>query len=88
MKLFVVTLLLFFTNLAYAGCDDQPSNEVDWTNCNFVENLDLIGVGLANAKMSGVNLSLANLEKSQLNNSDLSVGNFIFANFSNSNLYA
>ena len=45
MKLFVVTLLLFFANLAYAGCDDQPSNEVDWTNCNFVENLDLIGVG-------------------------------------------
>ena len=88
MKLVLTTLILFFTTFAYAGCDDQPSNEVDWTNCNFVENLDLIGVGLANAKMSGVNLSLANLEKSQLNNSDLSVGNFIFANFSNSNLYA
>ena len=88
MKLFLVTFVIFFSNCVYAGCDDQPSNEVDWTNCNFVENLDLIGVGLANAKMSGVNLSLANLEKSQLNNSDLSVGNFIFANFSNSNLYA
>ena len=84
MKLLLVSFVLFFSNFAYAGCDDQPSNEVDWTNCNFVENLDLIGVGLANAKMSGVNLSLANLEKSQLNNSDLSVGNFIFANFSNS----
>ena len=33
---------------------------------------------MANAKMSGVNLSLANLVKSQLNNSDLSIGNFIF----------
>jgi Pentapeptide repeats (8 copies). len=87
MKLFLATVVIFFSSCVYAGCDDQPSNEVDWTNCNFVENLDLIGVGLANAKMSGVNLSLANLEKSQLNNSDLSVGNFIFANFSNSNLY-
>ena len=59
MKLILVTFILFYTNFAYAGCDDQPSNEVDWTNCNFVENLDLIGVGLANAKMSGVNLSLS-----------------------------
>ena len=64
-------LLLIFSNLVYAGCGDQPANEVDWTNCNFVENLDLIGVGMANAKMSGVNLSLANLEKSQINNSNL-----------------
>ena len=47
MKLVLTTLILFFTTFAHAGCDDQPSNEVDWTNCNFVENLDLIGVGLA-----------------------------------------
>ena len=66
----------------------QPANDVDWTNCNFVENLDLSGTGLANSQMSGVNLSLSNLEKSQLNNSNLSIGNFIFSNFSNSNLYA
>ena len=46
-----------FSSKAYSGCDDQPANEVDWTNCNFVENLDLKGVGLANAQMSGVNLS-------------------------------
>ena len=72
MKLIIFVIFLLTSNLVYAGCEDQPSNEVDWTNCNFVENLDLIGVGMANAKMSGVNLSLANLEKSQLNNSDLS----------------
>ena len=73
MKLIILVIFLLTPNLVYAGCEDQPSNEVDWTNCNFVENLDLIGVGMANAKMSGVNLSLANLEKSQLNNSDLSL---------------
>ena len=66
MRWVILILILLLPSFVYAGCDDQPSNEVDWTNCNFVENLDLIGVGLANAKMSGVNLSLANLEKSQL----------------------
>ena len=71
MRWMILLLILLLPSFAHAGCDDQPSNEVDWTNCNFVENLDLIGVGMANAKMSGVNLSLANLEKSQLNNSCL-----------------
>ena len=55
MKLIIFIISLLVPNLVYAGCEDQPSNEVDWTNCNFVENLDLIGVGMANAKMSGVN---------------------------------
>ena len=82
IKFVLFLFSIFFSGIIYAACSDQPANEVDWTNCNFVENLDLIGVGLANAKMSGVNLSLANLEKSQINNSDLSIGNFIFANFS------
>ena len=85
---FFLILFYFFSFTVYAGCDDQPSNEVDWTNCNFIENLDLSGAGLAKSEMSGVNLSLANLEKSQINNSNLSFGNFIFTNFSNSNLFS
>jgi len=71
---------LFSSYSVFAACSDQPANEVDWTNCNFVENLDLSGTGLANSQMSGVNLSLSNFEKSQLNNSNLSIGNFIFSN--------
>jgi len=86
--LFILFVLIFYSSFLSAACDDQPSNEVDWTNCNFVENLDLSGAGLANSQMSGVNLSLSNFEKSQINNSNLSIGNFIFSNFSNSNLYA
>ena len=67
MKTILILIgILIFSSKIFAGCDDQPKNEVDWTNCNFVENLDLKGVGLAKAEMSGVNLSLANLEKSQL----------------------
>ena len=79
MRLLYLTLtILFFACSSFAACDDQPANEVDWTNCNFVENLDLSGAGLAKSEMSGVNLSLSNFEKSQLNNSNLSIGNFIF----------
>ena len=85
---FLSLFILLYSSVSYSACDDQPANEVDWTNCNFIENLDLSGAGMANSQMSGVNLSLSNFEKSQLNNSNLSIGNFIFSNFSNSNLYA
>ena len=86
-NIFLFILLIFYSTYLYSACDDQPTNEVDWTNCNFIENLDLSGAGMANSQLSGVNLSLSNFEKSQINNSN-SIGNFIFENFSNSNLYA
>ena len=76
---FIAIFFLFSLNV-YAACDDQPAKEVDWTNCNFIEQLDLSGVMLANAKMTGVNLSFVNLEKSQINNADMSYGNFILGN--------
>ena len=65
-NIFIFLTVLFSFNV-YAACDDQPANEVDWTNCNFIEQLDLSGVSLANAQMTGVNLALINLEKSQIN---------------------
>ena len=40
--IFSLVLFYFFSFTVYAGCDDQPSNEVDWTNCNFIENLDVL----------------------------------------------
>ena len=91
MNIFIKTLL-YFLYLAsfnlYAACEDQPTNEVDWSNCNFMEMLDLSGVSLANAQMSGVNLALVNFEKSQINNANMSFGNFILGNFNNSNLFS
>ena len=87
--LFLLSLFsLFISGSIFAVCTDQPSNDVDWTNCNFVESTDLSGVSLANAEMSGVNLALANIEKYQINNANMSFGNFISTNFNNSNLYA
>ena len=56
-SLLITFTIILFSLSAYAGCDDPPSNEVDWTNCNFVENLDLSGAGLAKSEMSGINLA-------------------------------
>ena len=81
-------MYFIFYSEVFAGCSDQPANEVDWTNCNFVESLDLSGVALAGSQMSGVNLALANIEKSQINNANMAFGNFIFTNFNNSNLFS
>ena len=46
MRLLIFSIFSFFSSYAvFAACGDQPANEVDWTNCNFVENLDLSGTG-------------------------------------------
>ena len=50
-KIVILILILFYPTAVFAACSDQPANEVDWTNCNFVENLDLSGTGLANSQM-------------------------------------
>ena len=63
-KYFILLNIIFFTYFANAACDDVPANEVDWTDCNFVDQTDLSGVSLAGANMAGVNLSIVNLEKS------------------------
>ena len=81
-RVLILLNIIFFTSSANAACEDIPTNEVDWTNCNFVDQTDLSGVSLAGANMAGVNLSLVNLEKSQLNNADMSFGNFVLGNFS------
>ena len=60
LKKISILILFLYAATINAACDDPPKNEVDWSNCNFVENLDLAGVGLAKSEMSGVNLSLAN----------------------------
>ena len=65
MKFLIFIIFLICSNIAYAGCDDQPANDVDWTNCNFSDELDLIGVSLANAKMTGINLYYVNLQNNQ-----------------------
>ena len=77
-KLIIFFTFFFVSANLFAACDDQPANEVDWSNCNFVEELDLSGVSLAGAQMSGVNLSLVNFEKSQILEISEMLGFFFF----------
>ena len=84
MLIKILSMAVILVSLkSFAECSDQPKNEVDWSNCNFVESLDLSGVALAGSQMAGVNLALANIEKSQINNANMAYGNFIFTNFNN-----
>ena len=62
-RIFVLLNIIIFSSPVIAECGDVPANEVDWTNCNFIDETDLSGVSLAGANMTGVNLSLVNLEK-------------------------
>ena len=43
MKKILFILFILISTKLYAECSDQPSNEVDWTNCNFIEQLDIDG---------------------------------------------
>ena len=52
MKLIIFIIFLLIPNLVYAGCEDSPTSEVDWTNCNLPDELDLSGQSLPNAKMT------------------------------------
>lgn len=64
-----------FVSVAYAGCDDDPSSGVDWSECRK-----------RNLIMTGVDLSGANLLRSDLSSSDLRNSEFTGANFRKSNL--
>ena len=61
-NIFLFILLIFYSTYLYSACDDQPTNEVDWTNCNFIENLDLSGAGMANSQLSGVKAVFLDLD--------------------------
>ena len=37
IKIILFILFIIFSFNLSAGCDDPPANEVDWTNCNFME---------------------------------------------------
>ena len=71
-RIFILFNIIIFSSSVIAECGDVPANEVDWANCNFIDETDLSGVSLAGANMTGVNLSVVNLEKSQLNNANMS----------------
>ena len=50
----MILILILLPSFAHAGCDDQPSSKLIGQTVILFENLEAIGVGMANAKMSGL----------------------------------
>ena len=99
-KLFsILVLSLLISNGAKAGCDDAPTDGVDYSNCQFSEGQDLSRAYIPNSNLSFIrtNLYEANLEggifeKANFASANLTSVNFkgsslIETNFTNSNLF-
>ena len=87
-KLFIILFLSFIiSGQAYAGCDDAPTDGVDYSNCQFSEEQDLSRAYIPNSNLSFISLIKVNFDKSIMMNSVLSNGNFAESSFFRANLY-
>ena len=84
--IFIIISLFFFTN-SYAGCDDDLTDGVDYSNCRFSDAQDLQGSYLPNSNLSFTNFIQVNFDKSIMMNSNLSFGTFPESTFVRANLY-
>ena len=95
----ILALSLLLTSGTKAGCDDAPTDGVDYSNCQFSEGQDLSRAYIPNSNLSFIrtNLYEANLEggifeKANFSSANLTRVNFkgtslIDTNFTNSNLF-
>ena len=51
-SLTILFLILLIPNSASAGCDDAPTDGVDYSNCQFSEDQDLSRVYISNSDLS------------------------------------
>ena len=78
---------MFICNSVNAGCDDAPSDGVDYSNCQFSEGQDLSRTYIPNSNLSFVSFIKVILDKSIMMNSILVNGNFAESSFFRANLY-
>ena len=87
-KLFVILVLsLLLTSGAKAGCDDAPTDGVDYSNCQFSEGQDLSRAYIPNSNLSFISFIQVTLDKGVMMNATLSNGNFVESSFIRTNLY-
>ena len=84
-------LILFFSFMisgaVYAGCDDTPSDGVDYSNCQFSEGQDLSRAYIPNSNLSFISFIKVTFDKGVMMNATLSNGNFVESSFIRTNLY-
>ena len=87
-KLLTILFLSFvISGVANAGCDDAPTDGVDYSNCQFSEGQDLSGAYIPNSNLSFISFIKVTFDKGVMMNSTLANGNFVESSFIRTNLY-
>ena len=84
--LFILVLSLLVSGSVNAGCDDAPTDGVDYSNCQFSEGQDLSRAYIPNSNLSFIiSFIKVILDKSIMMNSILANGNFAESSFFRAN---
>ena len=83
----ILLLSLLISSEIKAGCDDAPSDGVDYSNCQFSEGQDLSRAYIPNSNLSFISFIKVTFDKGVMMNSTLANGNFVESSFIRTNLY-
>ena len=73
-KLFVILFLSFMiSGQVHAGCDDAPTDGVDYSNCQFSEGQDLSRAYIPNSNLSFISFIQVTFDKGVMMNATLSL---------------
>ena len=87
-KFLIIILLSFMiSSNVNAGCDDAPTDGVDYSNCQFSEGQDLSRAYIPNSNLSFISFIKVTFDKGVMMNSTLANGNFVESSFIRTNLY-
>ena len=87
-KLLTILLLSFIIlSGANAGCNDAPTDGVDYSNCQFSEGQDLSSTYIPNSNLSFISFIKVTFDQGVMMNSTLANGNFVESSFIRTNLY-
>mgnify|MGYP000117805587 FL=1 len=87
-KLYAILVFSFMISSSVnAGCDDAPTDGVDYSNCQFSEGQDLSRAYIPNSNLSFISFIKVTFDKGVMMNSTLANGNFVESSFIRTNLY-
>ena len=87
-KLYAILVFSFMISSSVnAGCDDAPTDGVDYSNCQFSEGQDLSRAYIPNSNLSFISFIKVTFDKGVMMNATLSNGNFVESSFIRTNLY-
>ena len=85
--LIIIFLSFIISSNVNAGCDDAPTDGVDYSNCQFSEGQDLSRAYIPNSNLSFISFIKVTFDKGVMMNSTLANGNFVESSFIRTNLY-